>query len=71
MPRSATLLRNTLCSLALVSALGFGASQALASPQPAKTGAAACSPSYCNSYCLRNGYAEGYCAGGQCYCYEW
>lgn len=71
MPRSATLLRNALFSLALVSTLGFGASQALASPRPAKTSAAACSYSYCNSHCLRTGYAEGYCAGGQCYCQEW
>lgn len=70
MPRSASLLRKAVFSLALVSTLGFGASQALASPQPAKT-AAACSASYCNSHCLRTGYAEGYCAGGQCYCYEW
>lgn len=71
MTRSATLLRKALFSLMFASTLGFGASQALASPQPAKAAAAACSASYCNSHCLRTGYAEGYCAGGQCYCYEW
>ncbi|HEU4452436.1 MAG TPA: hypothetical protein VFR81_05220 [Longimicrobium sp.] len=53
---------------AVVAALGFGASQALASPAEA-AGAAACDIIKCRANCKAQGQTSGACFGDQCVCY--
>jgi hypothetical protein len=65
------MLRNALFSAVTLSALTFGATQALAAPQQAK-GVRACSgtqEAYCMDYCWKRGADGGYClTGGGCKC---
>lgn len=74
MSRSFTYLRRGLAALAMLGALGFGATQALASPEAARAPrycpvAPDGSPyytDYCGQYCP---YGVGYCnAVGVCRC---
>ncbi len=53
---------------AVVATLGFGASQALASPASA-TEAAACDIVKCRANCKAQGQTSGACFEGQCICY--
>jgi hypothetical protein len=69
-------IRNAAFAAATVLALGFGAAQAFAAPQPAvKSGEKAfyCSPTSCNFDCQRRGAVGGFCEnlGGyqSCACY--
>ncbi len=72
-----TGIRNVIFSAATVLALGFGAAQAFAAPQPAAKAAekaAYCDYTSCNFNCRQlEGAAGGYCQdwGGrlECVCY--
>lgn len=67
-----TLFRRGMLALAFAGSLGFGASQALAAPAPARF--LACSSigttfdPNCESYCNQQGYDFGFCRYGQCVC---
>lgn len=75
MTSSAMLLRKGLFPLAVVLSLGFGASQALATPK-VESGSARrlCAPEQstaCRNDCLARGYDGGLCySGGLCQCYN-
>jgi hypothetical protein len=73
MNRSSTNVRRALLALAFVGALGFGATQAVAAPEQART--ATCSETSgseidysCARECRRMGYYWGTCDGGVCSC---
>ena len=67
MSRAAKWIRNGLFPAAFAAALGFGATQALASPEaPAR--AAACTDAYCEQYCIDQGYTWGWCDRVWCRC---
>ena len=61
-------LRRRALGAAVVAALGFGASQALASPAEAVE-AAACDRIKCTAKCRSLGQTGGACFGDQCVCY--
>lgn len=67
-------LRNALFAACTAVALGFGATQAAASPaEQAPRGERTCSLSQCSQYCRYQwctpGFrCYGYCEGGVCYC---
>jgi hypothetical protein len=61
------LTRWTLAAMT-AAALGFGASQAVASPREAET-ERACNPTGCNQWCRAQGGISGRCTdSGQCLC---
>ncbi|HEV2735413.1 MAG TPA: hypothetical protein VGV85_11285 [Longimicrobiaceae bacterium] len=61
------LFGATLFAAAFAGALGFGATQAVASPDTAV--ARACDPVQCNRQCIRvPGQSAGSCVDGQCVC---
>ncbi len=60
--------RNGVLGAALVGALGFGATQALAAPGEAAQGPV-CNTVDCRQLCRTLGYAEGFCSRGGCFCY--
>jgi hypothetical protein len=65
-----TKVRNGLVAASLVGALGFGATQALATPAEAAK-AAVCSPGQCDKQCKQQfgPFAAGYCDPfGGCSC---
>jgi len=73
MSRSPSTLRRGLLGLAFLGTMGFGVTQALASPR-STTAARLCSPeneAYCMDYCWKRGADAGACSagGGGCRCY--
>ena len=75
MSRTLSHLRQGLLGAALLGSLGFGASQALATPREATGTAATClygdpgGRSYSRSYCQSEGYRDGTCTRiGFCAC---
>lgn len=56
-------------SAAMLAVLGFGATQALASPLDARDVPAACNGGECNRFCKSIGATGGRCAADQCFCY--
>jgi hypothetical protein len=55
---------------AVTAALGFGAAQALAQPNPARDEARACNDATCARVCHALGFPGGFCnTGGGCSCY--
>jgi hypothetical protein len=64
--RYITMLRRGLFAVATAATLGFGGSQALASPAEAET-RAQCNPDTCTERCAREGLV-GLCSGRGCYC---
>lgn len=72
MSQTGNRLRRGMLALAFAGSLGFGASQALAAPTPARF--LACSSSgitfdpNCEYYCNQQGYDFGFCRYGQCVC---
>jgi hypothetical protein len=74
MSRSVSYLRRGLLGLAFVGSLGFGATQALASPEQARY--SSCELSW-SPYLPRGGCPEcvngGYCSGTSydCTCFNW
>lgn len=66
--RSIRTVRRGVLGLAFAGALGFGASQALASPAPAA--AEQSCDTVCNRACRAAGFIGGFCGGGvSCSCY--
>lgn len=58
---------------ALAVSLGLGAQSAFARPAPAADAKAVCYSGACHRECRENGWASGYCVGGQtgwCECWE-
>ena len=61
--------RAYVLGAAVTGALGFGATQALASPpQPANIG---CNATVCSVSCWAKGYQDGICLQTGCSCYIW
>ena len=61
-------VRGGVLGLAVVGALGFGASQALAEPAP-RAAADSCE-TLCNRVCRAAGFVGGFCGDGvSCSCY--
>lgn len=56
-----------MVAAALAASLGFGAAQALATPQEANT--AACATGPCRKACIDQGNSGGICIDGQCICF--
>ena len=56
-----------LLAVGSAAALGFGASQAMASPREAAE-ERACNPTGCNKQCQAQGGISGRCNNGQCLC---
>lgn len=68
MSRSIHRLRRTVFGAAVLGCLGFGATQAIASPEiPANVG---CNPTLCSAGCWAKGYYGGVCRETGCYCYR-
>jgi hypothetical protein len=63
-----TRLCRRVIGVAVVATLGFGATQALASPAEAAE-AAACDVVKCRANCKAQGQTSGACFEGQCICY--
>jgi hypothetical protein len=61
-------LRRRVIGAAVAATLGFGASQALASPAEAAE-AAACDVVKCRANCKAQGQTSGACFEGMCICY--
>jgi len=62
--------RRMAFAAAVTAAMGFGAAQALAQPNPARDEARACSDSLCARACSAAGFHGGFCnSGGGCSCY--
>lgn len=60
-----------LFTLTLLLSLGFGVSEALATPENTRNDGT-CTPEqefYCLDYCVQNGGDGAFCSYGQCYCY--
>jgi hypothetical protein len=55
---------------AVTAALGFGGTQAFASPGAAAEGAARCTDYTCNARCVKVGRAGGSCSGATCVCWQ-
>jgi len=71
MNRSWTRLRRALLALSFVGAMGFGATQAFATPEAAAVAGCALDGvqvSDCTAACRAKGYDVGYCALGRCIC---
>jgi hypothetical protein len=66
MKRISRRFQGTVATLAIAAALGFGASQALATPREAE--AAACDPVICDKGCKNIGGIRGFCYNDQCLC---
>jgi hypothetical protein len=62
------ITQRWMMGAAVAAALGFGATQALATPA-AKTDAAACSTGQCRKDCIALGNSGGVCIDGQCICF--
>ncbi|HEX2091498.1 MAG TPA: hypothetical protein VHG28_03810 [Longimicrobiaceae bacterium] len=56
-------------SAAMLAILGFGTTQAFASPVNPDRGAAACHPKECKDFCRSIGATGGNCFSDQCFCY--
>lgn len=74
MNRSWKNLRRAVLALSFAGAMGFGATQALASPEAAAV--TGCSldgvqVSDCTAACRAKGYDVGTCALGRCICRSW
>ena len=63
-----TKIRNGVLAASMLGALGFGATQALASP--AEVEAQACTQQGCNARCEAQfgPFAAGFCQNGECQC---
>lgn len=62
-------VRSGVFGVTVAGALGFGATQALASPaQPANIG---CNATICSASCWAKGYQDGICLQTGCSCYIW
>jgi len=62
--------RRMAFAVAVTAAMGFGAAQALAQPNPARDDVRACSDSLCARVCSAAGFHGGFCnSGGGCSCY--
>ncbi|HEU4883898.1 MAG TPA: hypothetical protein VFT45_16685 [Longimicrobium sp.] len=69
MRSTAKQLRRGVFGAAVVMALGFGGSQALASPAPRVDAAPKCDPRLCDRICRAIGAFSGTCTeGGGCAC---
>ncbi len=76
MSRSLLYLRRGLLGIAFVGSLGFGVTQAFATPQPgsARSGSCPWSPNGpyfygpCDDYCRGQNAEWGYCDSGSCIC---
>jgi hypothetical protein len=55
-------------SAAVAAALGFGASQAVASPPATESRAQVCDPEICSRLCRAAGGIGGFCDRGGCFC---
>ncbi len=55
-------------SAAVLAALAFGTTQALAAP-PAPAEVGLCKDSVCASFCRTIGFGTGWCVDGECFCY--
>ena len=78
MSRSLSYLRRGLLGAGLVGSLGFGASQALATPRETSSTDGTCvygdpgARSYCRSWCQANYYRDGTCTThGFCACIQY
>jgi hypothetical protein len=60
---------RTLFTATMIAALGFGATQALASPGAPADDARACNPGQCSRDCKARGADGGRCVGGSCVCF--
>jgi hypothetical protein len=71
MSRSIQRIRQTVLGAAVAAALGFGAAQALASPQAsAPRDGPYCDSGFCNDLCQLIGAPGGFCSRGSCFCYR-
>ena len=62
-------MRGGMFAAAMAAALGFGGTQAFASPDAAAADAErACSGGQCNRDCRARGYDGGFCDQGGCIC---
>ncbi|HYH80809.1 MAG TPA: hypothetical protein VEX86_13500 [Longimicrobium sp.] len=62
--------RRMAFAAAFTAALGFGAAQALAQPDPARDEVRVCKDSTCARLCTLAGFPGGFCnSGGGCSCY--
>ena len=69
MRRTAMQLRRGVFGAAVALSLGFGGSQALASPAPRVDGPPRCDPTWCDRICRAIGAFSGSCTeGGGCAC---
>lgn len=55
-------VRAGLFAVAAAAALGFGGTQAFATPTAPESAALLCDDARCNTLCQRNGSAWGYCS---------
>lgn len=69
MSRSLKHLRGGLLGLAFVGTMGFGATQALATPEPSSA-TSVCVQAVCAAGCIAKGYDGGRCYDGSCSCYR-
>jgi hypothetical protein len=63
-----TIVGRGLFGLAVLGALGFGASQAAAAPRSSTGKEAYCSYLSCRNMCIAAGRPSGYCESGICLC---
>ncbi|HEX2204978.1 MAG TPA: hypothetical protein VHG91_16835 [Longimicrobium sp.] len=69
MRRSIQRVRGALFGLAVAGALGFGAREALATPQPPPQGPL-CNSAQCDQICRLIGANGGFCSRGGCFCFR-
>lgn len=67
MKRIAPIWKSAAFAVATVAALGFGAAQAFAAPQPSAENARACTNTYCYRICGTLG-GNWVPSAGKCYC---
>ncbi|HEX6750907.1 MAG TPA: hypothetical protein VF092_26705 [Longimicrobium sp.] len=57
-----------LLALAVAGGLGFGTTQAIASPKPEGSVQRACDEDVCRRWCISKGFIDGGCFDDQCWC---
>ena len=63
-------VKRMVFAATVAAALGFGATQALATPAAAKDSARVCQDQFCAQLCSSLGFRGGFCnSGGGCSCY--
>jgi hypothetical protein len=68
MSRTIRQLRSAALGMCFAGTLGFGATQALASPRE-EPEQQICRDSVCSTACRTLGFPGGFCAGESCVCY--